>query len=721
MSEDPVDVQLAYQHGSPVFVARNSDPELERVFGFAKKGRTGLVTFPAFLPFVDYVIEDLHTVYGDRLQFKKSAEEYIETLPEIREAYEERQMPDGFHYVTSPFDHQKEEVERCLHLPHRGIFFDCGLGKTKTTIDLMRAIKLQEPDSKFLVVCPSHLPRNWAREFETHSAGELDVLPFVNSNNKTMSPEDRMSVYTGLRSPEPNPDTWVYREVSEDVLYRPLDPPDELNKVWKELLELERAYIENVAVNGPLKERQSLRGKMRRRAKKVGTKLTPYARLLNPQPRAASTYDVIIMSVDLIYTDLDLILKYIPFNVFIADESHVFRSRKSDRSKAGVKLAKRARRRYLLSGTPALGNPLHLYTQLYMLAPFLVDGWWEFQKRYRVTIKRTLGETKKFHQTVAFKNLSLLNEIVNEVATRRKAKDCLDLPPVRTLTQPVYVDDETKHRYNEMVRNFETTWQGEKIRVAHAADRLIKLFQILSGFIIDSGKNYELCDNCPQLMRCAAQGISPYTPDCVKEQEAPPSETHRTGDTSRRDTCIGLVDSILASEDNKVIIWCAYTEELNMLEEEIQKNGWDYVRVDGRTRDKVACEDKFQNDPNCRIYLAQIATGVGITLTAANYTIYYSVTFDLEPYEQSRKRNDRIGQTRPVTVYHLETPGSVNEYIFRALRQKQDVSATLTDHIRCALCTHNEKCNAENIKPFDEGCIYSDKSNKVSMQPALLK
>ena len=47
------------------------------------------------------------------------------------------------------------------------------------------------------------------------------------------------------------------------------------------------------------------------------------------------------------------------------------------------------------------------------------------------------------------------------------------------------------------------------------------------------------------------------------------------------------------------------------------------------------------------------AAGTGLTLTAANYSVYETVTWRYDHYAQSQDRNHRIGQTVPVTYIRL--------------------------------------------------------------------
>jgi len=719
----PIRLQLIRHHNTPVFATKDDHSDLNRVYGYTRVRKMGLALFPAFLPFSEHVVNDLNIVYGEEnLDWALAAKNHLAELENEKRRQSSESLPAGFEFVTEPFGHQREGVIRAIYEPRTALYFDCGLGKTKTAIDLIRALKCKISDMRALVICPPHLAPNWEEEFATHDDGELRVRTLLDHNSKTLGSKKRRHAYHGTRKHEPSwhPDE-PWGELFPDVVYEP--SPDRAFRVAGGDNELD--YLK-ATQRDDSDERGRARARMRRHAKKRGIDLPAPAKRVNPAPEPVKNFDVLVLPYSVLKKDLNHILDAYPYNVLICDESHMLRSHKSNRSKAVLKLGAKASHRYLLSGTPALGTPMHLYVQLRLLGGFLTGTWWEFYKRYNVAIRRQ-HRGVEHDEVVAYKNLNVLNEIVTEVALRKKADDCLDLPPVRTLTYPIYPSDETKEMYNELVRTHSAAIGGRQIRVAHAADRLTKLLQVLSGFIIDSQKDYELCDGgddrppCPHLMDCVRNKINPYTPKCAIVQEDPPKLTELLDAQDRCDQSMELFESILSSDDNKVIVWATFQAELNMLDAAFTKEGWDFVRVDGNTKDKQAAKKRFNTDPNCRIYLSQIRTGVGITLNAANYTVFYNATFDLGDYIQAQKRNDRIGQERPVTVYQLVVPGSVNEYIFRSLERKEDISAALTDHVQCILCDRNKECDAAGIQPFDKDCIYSSKEGRLRMRPALLK
>ena len=82
-------------------------------------------------------------------------------------------------------------------------------------------------------------------------------------------------------------------------------------------------------------------------------------------------------------------------------------------------------------------------------------------------------------------------------------------------------------------------------------------------------------------------------------------------------------------------------------------------------------------DPNhdLRFFIGNPRTGgYGLTLTAAKTVIYYSNNFDLEVRLQSEDRAHRIGQTNKVTYIDFISPGTVDEHIVKALRNKINIA-----------------------------------------------
>ena len=99
--------------------------------------------------------------------------------------------------------------------------------------------------------------------------------------------------------------------------------------------------------------------------------------------------------------------------------------------------------------------------------------------------------------------------------------------------------------------------------------------------------------------------------------------------------------------------------------------------------DRVIAVDRFQKDPKIKYFIGQPQSGgIGLTLTAAQYAIYYSNSFDLETRLQSEDRCHRIGTTTNVTYIDLEASKTVDGRIIKALRDKKSVADIVNEDPR---------------------------------------
>lgn len=386
----------------------------------------------------------------------------------------------------------------------------------------------------------------------------------------------------------------------------------------------------------------------------------------------------------------------LPYQRIVLDESHRTKDPTSKRTKSTDMLAQRRPKRVILSGTPTLGSPFSVYPQLRILgAYFMPEPWGKFKETYAVTAAHNE------HQVVGFRNFEQLNERINDLCMRRKQEDCLDLPERQIIDVPFDLSDEQKDAYNEIVSDF-----GDRVgrAEAFAAERnlltindgpvrpapyvygretvvkLGKLEQIVGGFVNETRANMGLCNGCPLLEDCIEAGVRPYTPACdvAKKPLVAPRRLKRN---ARAEACRDLLEDILASPSNKAIVWARYLPELEIVKEMARELGVEFVTVQGgMTTDAFEkAMHTFNTVPTCRLYIGQVASGIGVTLNAANYMIYYSLPWSHEDYNQSRARNYRIGQKLRVILYRLLANGSTDFAKAAALDQKIEIEDMLTN------------------------------------------
>ena len=83
----------------------------------------------------------------------------------------------------------------------------------------------------------------------------------------------------------------------------------------------------------------------------------------------------------------------------------------------------------------------------------------------------------------------------------------------------------------------------------------------------------------------------------------------------------------------------------------------------------------FRQDAQTKILIATPGVArVGLTLTEANYAIFYDRNFSLENYLQAQDRIYRISQTKDCYIYKLLSQNSI-DYWVDALLEAKEVAA----------------------------------------------
>jgi SNF2 family DNA or RNA helicase len=426
--------------------------------------------------------------------------------------------------------------------------------------------------------------------------------------------------------------------------------------------------------------------------------------------------EIFIASNRILNSKLFPLLEALNLQQFIIDESHCLKTPNSKITGGAIKLGDKIPRKLILSGTPILGSPMHLYGQLRFLSPYITERnhFW-YRKKFVITKKLKNGQ----NIPVGVKNLDILQKRVKLVAIEYSADQVLDLPPLQIIDLNYTLSNEQLQDYNTYVTNT-ISELSESFNInenAAFAIRILRLQQILSGFQRISLENPEICDNCSYLENCVIGGIKPYTNKCHVEK-VKPVKLIKYKNNPKLETLMDLLESILV-ENHKVIVWAKFKQELSDITQALQKADINYVLVDGSVNAKKTHEYnmQFNDDPNCNVYVGQIACGIGIDLVAAKYAIYYGIDFDLGHYEQSIKRFHRIGQNKSVIAYRLIAKNTIEEYIVRVLDQKEKISTSVAKRLPCSVCQHKFTCLEQGVELFDDACVYK---GSVNRQKAIL-
>ena len=142
---------------------------------------------------------------------------------------------------------------------------------------------------------------------------------------------------------------------------------------------------------------------------------------------------------------------------------------------------------------------------------------------------------------------------------------------------------------------------------------------------------------------------------------------------SKIPAAVDFIREALESSD-KIVVFAHHKDVLDGLEEGLA--GFACVKVCGETllAHRAQAVERFQNDPNCRVFIGSItAAGVGLTLTASSHVIFVELDHTPGVMSQAEDRCHRIGQCESVLVQHLVRDKSLDAKIARALIAKQAI------------------------------------------------
>jgi hypothetical protein len=110
----------------------------------------------------------------------------------------------------------------------------------------------------------------------------------------------------------------------------------------------------------------------------------------------------------------------------------------------------------------------------------------------------------------------------------------------------------------------------------------------------------------------------------------------------------------------------------------LDASGTVYEYLDGSTRDRQARVERFQNDPDCGLFLISLkAGGLGLNLTARGVCVPAGPWWNPAVEAQAVDRAHRIGQTRQVFAYRLIARDTVEEKVLELQKTKKDLAAAI--------------------------------------------
>ncbi len=134
----------------------------------------------------------------------------------------------------------------------------------------------------------------------------------------------------------------------------------------------------------------------------------------------------------------------------------------------------------------------------------------------------------------------------------------------------------------------------------------------------------------------------------------------------------------VTAEGHKALVFSQFTKMLAIVRDRLDREGVTYGYLDGRTRDRKSRVDRFQEDPECRVFLISLkAGGLGLNLTAAEYVFLLDPWWNPAVEAQAIDRTHRIGQQRSVFAYRLIARETVEEKVLQLQESKRTLAEAI--------------------------------------------
>ncbi|MDQ3009649.1 MAG: DEAD/DEAH box helicase [Acidobacteriota bacterium] len=340
-------------------------------------------------------------------------------------------------------------------------------------------------------------------------------------------------------------------------------------------------------------------------------------------------YDLVMTTYGTLRRDV-VDFKDIEFDYVILDEAQAIKNANTESAKASRLL--NGKYRLALSGTPVENHLGELWSLFEFLNPGMLGAASVF-KMAGAAARNPDDETRK-----------MLSQALRPFILRRtKDQVAKDLPA--KLEQTLFCEFEPKQRrlYNELRDHYRASLLNRVARDGIAKSKMHVLEALL------------------RLRQAACH------PGLIDKK--------RTGEPSAKlDMLLPQLASVI-EEGHKVLLFSQFTSLLAIVRQRLDKEGITYEYLDGKTRNRQACVERFQTDPDCKLFLISLkAGGLGLNLTAAEYVYLLDPWWNPAVEAQAIDRAHRIGQANQVFAYRLIAKDTVEEKVLQLQNTKRDLA-----------------------------------------------
>lgn len=326
-------------------------------------------------------------------------------------------------------------------------------------------------------------------------------------------------------------------------------------------------------------------------------------------------------------------------DLIIFDESSMLRNAQTHMWHAMKVLLQEHTRLLMLSGYPCPSSPENAWSQSMLVNPSKTPKYFGEWRR-QVCYEEKRGQFSKWIPRKGSEEL--VHKLLQPAYHVDKSK-VLDLPEMTVERREVEMSKEQQAQYrkmhNQLVMEFQES--GEKLTAVSAADKMLKLRQILIGSVKTGDGEYADFSDIPR---------------------------------------IKTVMEIIEQSEAKVVVVSPFTGALHNVADAIRKKHTvDIIEgsVDVKDRDRIIRSFQEAKDPHVLVVQGQ-SISHGVTLTAASVMIFLGPVTGNDQYQQLLGRLNRTGQKNRMVVFQLYA-NNMEIKLYDALENAQNYQEAVMD------------------------------------------
>lgn len=330
----------------------------------------------------------------------------------------------------------------------------------------------------------------------------------------------------------------------------------------------------------------------------------------------------------------------------VVDESLLIKNPRAYRTENITRIGQNCPYRMILNGTPVSKNEADLFSQFYLLDWRILGykSYWSFAANHL--------EYDDYGKIRRVLNKDYLTDKIAPYSVQISKSECIKLPD--------------KHENTFYFRlNNEQIGHYERVR-----DEFLSLEAL---YEYDTTVIYRTLNALQQV--ASGRRITSSATEAMQHKEF----FEKTEDNPRIQCLLRVLSKI---EEEKCIIWCKFTHEINDVQKVLKERGSKVALFYGDLSQRKRQESLRHFESDVQFLVAnKTCAGFGLNLQFCHNAIYYSNDWNWATRAQSEDRLHRIGQEDDVYIWNICADCTIDERILRCLGNKESMVDEFKRHL----------------------------------------